>query len=137
MEENDFKAVVFHDHAKGLTGTKYSTKEEHDNINLDDANERLANFEEHKNIGISREGQSSGGFVGQGKLISNLHSKIDKIYYDSLRADGEYLINSRTFSDDLKNINLGDVLWGVKAEQEIQTISNGHLNKLKTTGSNR
>jgi hypothetical protein len=134
-EENGFNAVIFQDVAAGLTGTKHSTKEEHSRIDLDDVNERLANFQEHKNIGISRQGQSTGGFVGQGKLISNLHSKNKKVYYDSLREDNEYLINWRIISSNGRDIELGNVKWGADAGEEIQSISNGNLKQLENPGT--
>ena len=61
-EENDFKAVIFHDHAIGLTGTKYSTEEEHDSINLDDQR----NWQIFKNTKYQFQGAIEWGFVGQG-----------------------------------------------------------------------
>jgi len=144
IEEPDFVAVTFTDKGtEGLTGTIYNNLDEvEDDIDFSDPNkERLANFETHKNVGISSEEQRTGGFIGQGKLISNLHSNNYRIYYDSLRSkDDKYLLNTRYF--DPPNLNsshmriyLDDVKWNEEAQEKIKKISKGHLTPLENSGT--
>lgn len=141
--EKDFKALIFSDSGThGLTGTKFKNLEEEAatlGIDFQNPNERLANFENHLNRGRDRD-QITGGFVGQGKLVSNIHSDNYKVYYDSLREDGEYLVNNRYFNPPDLNVDhmeykLGTVSWGKDANKELDNFSNGHLNPLNEVGT--
>tara|TARA_Y100001980_G_C14553862_1_gene339657 strand:+ start:1213 stop:3600 length:2388 start_codon:yes stop_codon:yes gene_type:complete len=143
FEEEGFSAVTFTDAGtKGLTGTVYENFQDvKDSIDRGIEEERLANFETHKNIGLNRQGQNTGGFVGQGKLISNLNSKNYEVFYDSLRSDDEkYLINTRYFDppnldNDNMDIFLDNVIWDDSAKSKLQEISKGYLKPLETSGT--
>lgn len=143
IEKADFSAITFTDSGtKGLTGTEYKRLEDvEESIDKADEDERLANFETHKNVGISRDSQTTGGFVGQGKMISNLNAKEYKIYYDSLRSsDNKYLLNTRYFDPadlDASNMNifLDEVKWGDSAKSKLKDVSKGHLNPLQEPGT--
>ena len=143
IEEKGFSAVTFTDAGtKGLTGTEYSKLDDVINeIDFEDPLERLANFETHKNLGVFIEGLSTGGFIGQGKLVSNIHSKDNHIYFDSRRYDdNKYLLGSRNFDPpDLEansmDIELGRVNWNEGAEAELERISNGLLKPLAESGT--
>jgi hypothetical protein len=143
IEKEDFTAVTFTDIGTfGLTGTVYTNlHDDEDNIDYGDPEERLANFETHKNVGLSREEQRTGGFIGQGKLMSNLHSNNCQIYYDSLRStDNKYLINTRHFDPpNLESNNMRILLeavkWDETAKEKLHDISNGHLSPLQNPGT--
>ena len=130
INKENFKALIFSDSGTyGLTGTKFENLEEEaldKEIDFQDPNERLANFENHLNRGRDRD-QITGGFVGQGKLVSNIHSTNYQVYYDSLRQDGEYLSNTRYFDPPDLNVDnmtykLALVKWGKDAETEIKNM---------------
>ena len=143
IEREGFSAVTFTDSGThGLTGTKYTDLDDVESeIDLGSENERLANFEIHKNVGRQRDEQRTGGFVGQGKLMSNIHSTNYQIYYDSLRSDdNEYLINKRYFSPpnlDTNNmqIMLNNDLWNDEATKYLKEISSDYLKPLKNSGT--
>lgn len=142
IAENGFSAVTFTDSGtKGLTGTKYINLDDvADTLNFDNEEERLANFETHKNLGAFSN-RETGGFVGQGKLVSNIHSENFQVYFDSRRDDdNEYLIGSRHFDPpnlDGNNMDiiLGNITWNTEAKKEIHKISNGVLKSLEISGT--
>ena len=141
IEKDGFNALTFTDSGTvGLTGTKYEILEDvSSNIDFRDDNERLANFETHKNLGLSRD-QNTGGFIGQGKMMSNFHSKDNAIYFDSLREDNEYLIGSRRFDPpnlqaDFMNIKMAPVKWGDDAMAKLSNLTAGKIKALDKVGT--
>lgn len=143
VKEEGFSAVIFTDSGtQGLTGTKYSNLDDVDEkIDFGDPWERLANFEKHKGLGLYIDDLLTGGFIGQGKLMANIHSKDNHIYFDSRRNDdNEYLLGARSFNPpglEVNNMNiiLGDVKWNEDAEAELNSISNGLLKPLTESGT--